>query len=166
MSEHVLIRPLEWMAGDESRPLLRAGMETRDRAGPAFKHGVYSDDVVWIQLSGGLMVAKARVKESWRGEYSKIDELRRRLSDVPLGEIIWQGRPRAGYAVIARLDQERWIEPAWQGPRSYGYEWVTLENDSKVKSWLEEKDPPRGGEDLAQRFTAARAKGFPTVAPA
>lgn len=160
MSEHVVIRALEHMTGDESRPLLRVALETRDRAGPAYKHGVFSDDVVWIQLAGGLMVARAKVRESWRGEYSKVEELRRRLADVPLPEALWTGRPRAGYAVIARLTEERWIDPAWRGPRSYGYEWVTLESDGKRASWLDEKPPPRGGEDLLGRFEAARAAGF------
>jgi hypothetical protein len=160
MSEHVQIRALEMLRGDESRPLLRVALETRDRAGPAYKQGVFSDDEVWIQLAGGLMVAKGRVRDSWRGEYSKIDELRRRLADVPIPEVLWEGRPRAGYAVIARLSDERWISPAWMGPRSYGYEWVTLENDSKRKTWMELKEPPRGGEGLQARFLQARANGF------
>jgi hypothetical protein len=158
--EHVQIRALELLAGDASRPMLRVAFETRERPGPAFKQGVFSDDTVWIQLAGGLMVGKARVRESWRGEYSRLDELRRRLSDVQLAEELWTGRPRAGYAVIARLDQERWIEPEWQGPRSYGYEWVTLENDAKRKSWLDVKPPPRGGEGLREQFLRARDAGF------
>ncbi len=160
MSEHVAIRALEHIEGDETRPLLRVALETRERPGPAFKQGVFSDDDVWIQLVGGLMVGRARVRESWRGEYSKIDELRRRLSDVPMPEEMWTGRPRAGYAVIARLQDERWTEPGWRGPRSYAYEWVTLESDSKRASWLDEKPAPRGGEELMQRFIAARASGF------
>jgi len=160
MSEHVVIRSLPHMTGDEAHPSLRLAMETRDRAGPAYKHGVFSEDVVWIQLVGGLLVAKARVRESWRGEYSRIDELRRRLSDVPTSEALWEGRPRAGYAVIARLEQEHWLEPDWCGPRSYAYEWVTLENEAKRTSWLEPKPPPRGGESLMADFLAARTRGF------
>lgn len=160
MSEHVQIRALEHLVGDGDRPLLRVALETRDRPGPAYKHGVFSDDVVWIQLDGGSMIAKARVRESWRGEYARLDELRKRLADVPLPEALWEGRPRHGYAVIARLDQERWIQPVWSGPRSYGYEWVTLENDQKRASWLQEKPPPRGHDDLLARFEAARKRGF------
>ena len=160
MSEHIQIRALEHCAGTPERPAFRVALETRDRPGPAYKHGVYSDDAVWFQLEGGLMIAKARVRESWRGEYSRIDEIRKRVASITLPESFWSGRPRRGYAVVALLDQERWVEPAWRGPRSYGYEWVTLENDAKSASWLDEKPPPRGGDGLVERFVLARARSF------
>ena len=60
MAEHVQIRALEHVRGSEDGPQLAVAVETRDRAGPAFKAGVYSEDVVWIQLRGGLLVGKAR----------------------------------------------------------------------------------------------------------
>ena len=46
--EHVAIRALEHFAGGPDRPRLRFLFETRDRPGPGYKEGVYSDDVVWI----------------------------------------------------------------------------------------------------------------------
>ena len=58
----------------------------------------------------------------------------------PLGSLHWM--------------PEKWIDPFWAGPRTYGYEWVTLENDKKVKGWLEPKEPPRAGTELAQSFSA------------
>ena len=158
--EHVYIRALEHFSGTEARPSLGIGLEVRDRPGPAYKEGVFSEDTVWIQLHGGLIVAKARVKIAWRGEYSKIDEVRRRAAGVTVPESFWQGRPRSGYAVVATLEQERWIEPYWGGPRTYGYEWIVLESDSKRKSWLDTKEAPRGGDGLRDQFLAARARGF------
>lgn len=158
--EHVAIRALEHLAGDGERPRLRWLFETRDRPGPAYKEGVFSDDVVWIQLRGGLFVAKAIVKMAWRGEYSRIDEIRARASGLALADDFWSGRPRAGYAIVAEIQQERWIDPFWAGPRTYGYEWVVLENDAKRASWLEPKDPPRTGEALKAEFLAARERGF------
>lgn len=160
MAEHIQVRSLEYFVGSEERPVFGLGMEARDRPGPAYKAGVYSDDVVWIQLHGGLFVAKATVRIAWRGEYSRIDELRRRANDASLPESFWAGRPRHGYAVVAFLQQARWIEPFWAGPRTYGYEWIVLEDDAKRKSWLEEKPPPRGGDGLRKDFLAARARGF------
>src|SRR5205085_7594 len=72
-------------------------------------------------------------------------------------DAFWQGRPRYGYAAVAKLRQERWLpEPFWGGPRTYGYEWVVLESQKKRASWLEPKPPPRGGEGLFERFTAWR----------
>lgn len=159
--EHVQVRALEHFAGTSDRPRLACAIETRDRPGPAYKEGVFSDDTVWIQLRGGLFVAKAKVKIAWRGEYSKIDEIRRRAGDAPLPEAFWSGRPRAGYAVVATLIDERWVDAFWAGPRTYGYEWIVLESDAKRKSWLDPKEPPRGGEGLTGEFQAARTSGFP-----
>lgn len=161
MAEHVQVRALEHLAGSEERPSLRVAVEARDRPGPAYKAGVYSDDVVWVQLGGGLFVARGEVRIAWRGEYSRLDELRERLRDVPFPDGFWAGRPRAGYAVVADLHRERWIEPFWAGPRTYGYEWIVLDEEEKRKAWLEQKGPPRGGEALRERFLAARAAGFP-----
>lgn len=159
--EHVHIRAPEHLAGTFERPSLGIGVETRDRPGPAFKQGVFSEDTVWIQLRGGLIVARARVKLAWRGEYSRIEEVRRRGPGGPVPESFWAGRPRAGYAVVATLEQERWVEPYWGGPRTYAYEWIVLENEAKRRSWLDPKDPPRGGADLLQWFLEARKGGFP-----
>jgi len=159
--EHVVVRALEDLAGDTDRPKLRYGIEMRDRPGPAYKEGVYSEDAVWIQLHGGLFIGKARVKIAWRGEFSRIDEIRKRASGLDVPESFWTGRPRAGYAIVAELEQERWIDPFWAGPRTYGYEWIVLEDAKKRSSWLDEKPPPRGGEDLPKRFSSARAAGFP-----
>jgi hypothetical protein len=160
--EHVTIRALEHFSGTTERPSVGVGVETRDRPGPAYKTGVFSDDVVWIQLRGGLFVAKARVKIAWRGEYSRVDEVRKRASEAPVPDSFWSGRPRAGYAVVATLQDERWIEPFWAGPRTYGYEWIVLENDTKRKSWLDPREPPRGGDSLLEQFLAARDAGFST----
>jgi hypothetical protein len=160
MGEHVQVRALEHMAGSAERPLIAYGVETRDRPGPAYKAGVFSDDVVWIQVRGGLLVAKAAVKIAWRGEYSRIDEIRRRVNDPHLPESFWAGRPRAGYAVVADLHQARWVDPVWAGPRTYGYEWIVLEDGAKRKGWLDPKSPPRDGEGLFAEFLAARAGGF------
>ena len=35
----------------------------------------------------------------------------------------WKGRPRYGYAALAALQEETWVQPPyWGGPRTYGYE--------------------------------------------
>ena len=59
--DHVLIRKLEHLTGNAAGPTTSYAVETRDRPGPAHKGGAFPDDVVWIKLHGGLMVAKARV---------------------------------------------------------------------------------------------------------
>lgn len=157
--EHVLIRSLEHLAGTAGSPRLGYAVEVRESKGPAHKHGAFEDDVVWVQVRGGLFVAKAQVKICWIGEYSRVDDVRRRTAGSPLhdDEAFWTGRPRFGYAAVAELMREAWIEPFWAGPRTYGYEWVVLENDAKRASWLDPKDPPRGGADLAERFRQWRA---------
>ncbi|HEV3475299.1 MAG TPA: hypothetical protein VG602_08040, partial [Actinomycetota bacterium] len=85
---------------------------------------------------------------------SRVDSVRARTKGSPLHglEDFWKGRPRLGYAVVAGLEHEKWIEPFWGGPRTYGYEWVTLEDEKKRSSWLEPKDPPRGGSGLLRQF--------------
>jgi hypothetical protein len=59
--------------------------------------------------------------------------------------------------VVAELQEERWIDPFWAGPRTYGYEWVVLESDRKRSTWLDPKDPPRGGAALLDEFRTWRA---------
>lgn len=155
--DHVVVRKLEHLTGSASAPRLAYAVETRDRKGPAHKAGAFESDVVHVQLHGGLFVARASVRISWIGEYSRIDEIRRRTEGSPIHDVddFWAGRPRVGYAAVATLVNERWLpEPFWAGPRTYGYEWVVLDDDAKRTSWLDEKEPPRGGEGLRQEFRA------------
>ena len=157
--EHVVVRHLDHLTGTRGSPRLGYAVELRDRKGPAHKTGAFEDDVVWVQLHGGLYVAKARIKICWIGEYSRIDDVRRRVAGTPLFDVedFWTGRARVGYAAVAELQRENWIPPFWAGPRSYGYEWVVLESDSKRSSWLDPKEPPRGGADLQRAFEQWRA---------
>jgi hypothetical protein len=64
----------------------------------------------------------------------------------------WTGRPYYGYAAVASLENEGWIEPQWAGPRTYGYEWVLLDDVKKRSTWLDPKPPPRSNDDLGGRF--------------
>ncbi|CAN5615905.1 hypothetical protein BH20ACT23_BH20ACT23_00100 [soil metagenome] len=157
--DHVLIRKLEHLTGNQRRPELGYAIEMRDRPGPAHKMGAFESDVVWVQLHGGLYVAKARVEICWRGEFSSPKEIRMRVRDAPTHNVaeFWTKRPRFGYAAVAELKHETWVEPFWAGPRSYGYEWVLLENDKKHHSWLDVKDPPRGGAQLMSDFAGWKA---------
>lgn len=158
--DHVLIRRLEHLTGTSDRPALGCAIETRDRPGPAFKSGTTPGEEVWVQLHGGLYVAKARIKLGWVGEYSNVDSVRARTKGSAVHDLddFWKGRARFGYAVVAGLDQERWIEPFWAGPRTYRYEWVTLEDEKKRSAWLESKEPPRGGGRLLDEFRAWLAR--------
>ena len=151
--EHVVIRRLEQLSGGVSSPQISYAIETRDRPGPAHKNGAYPGDAVWIQLHGGLMIAKARVELCWIGEYSDVREVRARTRGSHLYEMrsFWAGRPRYGYAAVASLHHETWIDPYWAGPRTYGYEWVLLD-DKKKASWLDRKPPPRSSDDLKASF--------------
>jgi len=155
--DHIVIRALEHLTGDADRPALGFAVETRDRPGPAHKEGSAPDDGVWVQLEGGLFVARARIRLGWVGEYSSVPEVRARTSGSDLHDVegFWSGRPRYGYAAVASLQHEQWLgEPFWAGPRTYAYEWVLLESDKKRASWLDPKPPPRGGEGLRDRFEA------------
>jgi hypothetical protein len=159
--EHVLIRKLEHLGGSARSPNLGFAIEMRDRPGPAHKGGAFPDEVVWVQLHGGLFVGRARIEITWVGEYSTVAEVRRRTKGAPIHDIddFWAGRARFGYAAVGKLKAESWIDAFWAGPRTYGYEWVRLENDKKRASWLDPKDPPRGGRDLEasfERWTKAR----------
>lgn len=153
MADHVLIRKLEHLTGDARAPRWIYGVETRSTRGPAHKTGAFPDDGVWLKLHGGLVVGRARIQIAWVGEYSSLHEIRSRTRGSPLFDIddFWAGRPKVGYAVVAELKAEQWVEPHWAGPRTYGYEWVVLD-DKKRASWLETKPPPRDGAELERRF--------------
>ncbi|MDP9224889.1 MAG: hypothetical protein M3P18_13800 [Actinomycetota bacterium] len=152
--DHVVIRKLEHLTGSRRAPSVDFAVEMRERPGPAHKNGAFPDDVVWVQLRGGLLVAKARVSLCWIGEYSSVAEIRTRTRGSQLHDLapFWAGRPRYGYAALARLEQETWIDPTWAGARTYGYEWVLLEDAKKRSSWLDPRPPPRSREDLAGAF--------------
>ena len=155
--EFVVIRKIEHLSGTKDGPSLGFAVETRDRPGPVFKEGTSPEDVVWIQLQGGLIVGRAAIRLGWVGEYSAVAQVRERTrAHAPLYGLdgFWHGRPRYGYAAVAALERERWVEPFWAGPRSYGYEWVVLEDEKKRRSWLDPKAPPRGGEGLLEQFRA------------
>ncbi len=153
-----MIRKLEHLTGSDKAPRLVYAIETRASPGPAYKKGAFPDDPVSIRLDGGLVVAEARIKLAWVGEYSSLHEVRSRTRGAPIYDVgaFWAARPKVGYAVVAELTRERWVEPHWAGPRSYGYEWVILDDDKKRRTWLEAKPPPRGGEELLARFTRWR----------
>lgn len=157
MTDHVQIRKLEHLTGSAKAPRLGYALETRTTKGPAHKEGAFPDDLVWIKLHGGLVVGKARIEIAWVGEYSALNEIRARTRGSPIHDVddLWAGRPKVGYAVVAELRNELWVEPHWAGPRTYGYEWVVLD-DKKKASWLEQKPPPKGGDDLLRRFLAWR----------
>lgn len=152
MAEHVVIRKLEHLTGNASAPRLSYAVETRESAGPAHKQGAFPDDIVWIKLHGGLIVGKAKIRICWVGEYSNVAEIRARTAGSPLHDVdgFWSGRPRSGYAAVAELAYERWLDPYWAGPRTYGYEWVILDSDKKRASWMEKKEAPRSGQDLLE----------------
>ena len=154
MAEHVLIRKLEHLAKTERAPALRYAVETRETAGPAYKNGAFAGDIVWIKLHGGLVIGKAEIKIAWVGEYSSLREMQARTPGAAIQKDLsfWAGRPKYGYAVVGELQNERWLDPKWQGPRTYGYEWVVMDSDKKKQTWFEDKPPPRGGEELLQQF--------------
>jgi hypothetical protein len=154
--DHVIVRKLEHLTGSARAPGLGYAVEMRERPGPAYKHGAFPADVVWIQLRGGLMVAKARIRLCWIGEYSSVPEIRVRTRGSQIHEVapFWSGRPHYGYAAVAELENETWIDPYWAGPRTYGYEWVLLDDAKKRGSWLNPKGPPRTQDDLLGRFRA------------
>ena len=154
--EHVIVRKLEHLTGTAERPELGFAIEARDRPGPAYKEGTSPGEEVWVQLSGGLVVARARIELGRVAEFSGIDEVRSRTRGTPIHDVedFWKGRPRLGYAVVASLENERWVEPFWAGPRTYGYEWVLMDSEKKRSTWLEPREAPRGGESLLDEFRA------------
>ena len=85
LMDHVVVRSLEHLTGEAGKPALGFAVETRDRPGPAYKEGSSPDDVVWVQLDGGLLVAKARIRIGWVGEYASVDEVRARTA----GSALW-----------------------------------------------------------------------------
>lgn len=153
--DHVIIRKLEHLTGSSKAPAVGFAVETRERPGPAHKEGAFEGDVVWVQLHGGLIVAKAKVAIGYVMEYSNVEEVRRRTQGTPLHGVadFWKGRPRYGFAAVASLTDEIWVTPYWGGPRTYAYEWVVLDEAKKRASWLDKKEPPRGdAADLAAKF--------------
>jgi hypothetical protein len=73
--EHVIIRRLEHLTGTAERPVLGYAVETRDRRGPAFKNGTSPGEDVWVQLRGGLFVARAKIQLGWVAEFSNVGPL-------------------------------------------------------------------------------------------
>ena len=152
--DHVVIFAPEHLEARNGRPNVTVAVEARDRPGPAYKHGVYNDDVVWIRM-GPLLVAKGAVKLATKLEYAFLEELRDRTRDTDLHglEGFWAGKPKIGYAVVAELKDVRFLnEPCLAGPRTYGYDWIVLENERKAQTWLTKRPPEDKDADLVRRF--------------
>lgn len=144
----------EHVSARDGRPAMTVAVEARDRPGPAYKHGVFPDDVVWIRM-GPLLVAKATVRIAWKGEYAFLRELQQRTRGTELEGLasFWQRKPKIGYAVVATLTDARFVrEPALAGPRSYGYDWIVLENERKRETWLDLRPPEPKDAELVSRF--------------
>lgn len=144
----------EHLTARDGRPDVPVAIETRDRPGPAFKHGVFNDDIVWIRM-GPLLVAKATVGIAWKGEYAFLREVRKRTKGTPFHDLddFWSGRPKVGYAVVAELRKPKFLdEPALAGPRTYGYEWIVLESETKQETWLTRQPPEPKDAQLVERF--------------
>jgi hypothetical protein len=154
--QHVVIFQPEHLSARDGRPRVSVAVEARDRPGPAFKHGVASDDVVWIRM-GPLLVAKAVVDIAYHFEYAMLKELRERTKGTELYglEGFWAGKPKVGYAVVAKLRGARFVpEAKLAGPRTYGYDWIVLENERKEDTWLDERAPEPKDAQLVSRFRA------------
>lgn len=152
--DHVVIFAPEHLAARDGRPKITVAIEARDRPGPAYKHGVYDGDVVWIRM-GPLLVAKAAVAIAWHGEYAVLRELRDRTKGTELYGLdsFWTGKPKVGYAVVAQLEHARFLaEAKLAGPRTYGYEWIVLENDRKRDTWLTPRSPEDKDATVVRRF--------------
>lgn len=152
--DHVVIFDPGLVGATNGRPDITAAVEARDRPGPAYKHGVFSDDVVWIRM-GPLLVAKGKVKLAWKGEYAFLRELRDRTKGTELygRDEFWAGKPKIGYAVVAQLKDVYFLkEPSLAGPRTYGYDWITLENEKKEDTWLTRRPPEPKDADLVRRY--------------
>lgn len=151
--EHVVILDPELVGAKDGRPYVPIAVEVRDRPGPAYKHGVFSDDDVYIRM-GPLLVATAKVKLAWKGEFAFQREIRERTKGTPLdSDAFWTGRPKVGYAVVAELKDQRFVkESALAGPRSYGYDWIVLESEKKQDTWLTRRPPEDKDTELVRRF--------------
>lgn len=152
--DHVVILQPEHLGARDGRPNVTVAVEARDRPGPAYKAGVGAGDTVWIRM-GPLMVAKATVRIAWHGEFAMPGELRARTKGTELHglESYWAGKPKIGYAVVAQLQNARFLpEPKLAGPRTYGYDWIVLENDKKTDTWLDMRPPEPKDADLVAKF--------------
>jgi len=94
--DHVVIRKLEHLTGSSGAPAVSFAVETRDRPGPAHKGGAFEGDVVYTQLHGGLIVARAKVRIGYVMEYSNIQEVRARTRGSALHGVadFWSCAPR------------------------------------------------------------------------
>ena len=152
--DHVVILDPDLVTARDGRPRISVAIEARDRPGPAYKEGVYSDDVVWIRM-GPLLVAKAKVKIAWKGEYAFVRELQERTKGTELdgADAFWARKPKIGYAIVAQLKDVFFLkEPALAGPRTYGYDWIVLENEKKQETWLTRKPPEAKDAALVRKY--------------
>lgn len=161
MTDHVVIFDPDHVRAANGRPRFTVAIEARDRPGPAYKAGVGAGETVWIRM-GPLMVAKASVQIAWHGEYAMLKEIRNRTKGTELFDQdgFWAGKPRVGYAVVAKLENARWLpEAQLGGPRTYGYEWVVLENEKKEDTWLDLRPPESRDHGVVQRLRQLKAEG-------
>lgn len=154
MTQHVVIRKQDYVAGSARQPEVKVFTQTHASRPPIPWDRLSAGDIVWMKWSGGPIVAKGIVEGFRQIERCTGDMLRNAVLGTRLERLddYWSSRPPLFYGMAIYLGSEEWLDSLiFPAARSYGSSWIVLDSPEKKASWLTDL-----GEDAAVRQAVKR----------
>jgi hypothetical protein len=176
MTQHVVIRVDEYVAGSSEKPEVKVFTQTHASRPPVPWGKLAIGDTVWMKWSSGPIVAKGLVEGFRQIKNCTPEILRNSVGGTELYKLeeYWQSRPPLFFGMAIFIGSEEWITPPiFPSARSYGESWVVLDSGQKQAAWLTDHgeyslassrplSPTKGRRTLcvSVRFEVLRRDGF------
>ena len=139
MSEHLVIRREQFVAGSKKRPETMVFTQTAIKRRPVPWGRINTSEIVWMKWSGGPIIAKGVVDQIVQIERCTPSKLR----DVVKGTLLydlndyWDSRPTKFFGMAIFCRDEEWLdELIFPEAKGYGSSWIVLDRPEKKAAWL------------------------------
>ena len=137
MTQHIVIRREEFVAGTRDKPGSMVFTQTAINRRPVPWGRIDTSDTVWVKWSGGPIVAKGIVDKVIQIENCTPKKLRKAVRGTLLHDLdaYWSSRPRSFFGMAIFCAEEQWLAqlifPAAKGNMAG---WIVLGNSEKEKA--------------------------------
>lgn len=139
MTQHIVIRREEFVAGTRERPEAMVFTQTAVKRRPVPWGRIERGDTVWMKWSGGPIVAKGLVKNLLQLEDCTPEKLREVVRETLLRDLdeYWNSLPNKFFGLAVFCRSSEWLD-SLIFPEAKGYmsSWIVLDNPEKERAWL------------------------------
>ena len=139
MTQHVVIRVPEYVAGSSERPEVKVFTQTHASRPPVPWGKLAVGETVWMKWSGGPIVAEG-VVEGFRQIIECTPEvLRHTVGGTDLFDLTnyWHALPPVFFGMAIFVGKGQWLEsPVFPKARSFSESWIVLDKPEKEAGWL------------------------------